>query len=220
MRCLNFNGPFHRVRSFIGAQLCNTYMYKIWKLCKCAFVSHFVHLLRFVKKQQVTKKKTTTKNNNKQTNYNTHFKNFLTFCQLIYDSIDTCRRIWISLFLNCKEGKLYPYNGYQHFEYFNIIWASTRENLSSGVWEQHRRRPACASAQSDQRLCYSLFRKYHIETCCRWNFNFLASLCCWGDWFETRFVGHPEDRFSRDEAQYYFSFTKNDRSPYRHQRLI
>ena len=33
-----------------------------------------------------------------------------------------------------------------------IIWASTRETLSSGVCEQHRRRPACASAQSDQRL--------------------------------------------------------------------
>ena len=26
------------------------------------------------------------------------------------------------------------------------IWASSRENLSSGVGEQHRRRPACASA--------------------------------------------------------------------------
>ena len=33
-----------------------------------------------------------------------------------------------------------------------IIWASTRETLSSGGCEQHRRRPACASAQSDQRL--------------------------------------------------------------------
>ena len=32
------------------------------------------------------------------------------------------------------------------------LWASTRENLSSGVFEQHRRRPACASAKSDQRL--------------------------------------------------------------------
>ena len=42
------------------------------------------------------------------------------------------------------------------------IWASTRENLSSGVCEQHRRRPACASAQSDQRLCYSLFGKHHM----------------------------------------------------------
>ena len=44
-------------------------------------------------------------------------------------------------------------------------WASTRENLSSGACEQHRRRPACASAQSDQRLCYSLFEKYHMKTC-------------------------------------------------------
>ena len=30
-----------------------------------------------------------------------------------------------------------------------MIWASTRETLSSGVCEQHRRRPACASVQSD-----------------------------------------------------------------------
>ena len=90
-------------------------------------------------------------------------------------------------------------------DFFNLvivsaIWASTRENLSSVVCEQHRRRPACASAQSDQRLCYSLFIKYYMYTCCRWNFNFLASLCSWGDWFETRFGGHPENRFSRDEA--------------------
>ena len=40
--------------------------------------------------------------------------------------------------------------------------ASSRENLSSEACEQHRCRPACASAQSDQRLCYSLFGKYHI----------------------------------------------------------
>ena len=32
------------------------------------------------------------------------------------------------------------------------------------------------------------------------NFNFLASLCSWGDWFESPFVGNPEDRFCRDEA--------------------
>ena len=63
------------------------------------------------------------------------------------------------------------------------------------------RRPACASAQSDLRLCYSHYGKYHMLTCYRWNFNFLASLCSWGDWFETRFVRNPEDRFSRDEAQ-------------------
>ena len=39
---------------------------------------------------------------------------------------------------------------------FGLKWVSTRENLSRGVCEQQRCRPACASAQSDQRLCYSL----------------------------------------------------------------
>ena len=29
---------------------------------------------------------------------------------------------------------------------------------------------------------------------------FLASLCSWGDWFEIRFVGNREDRFSRNKA--------------------
>ena len=38
----------------------------------------------------------------------------------------------------------------------------TRENLSSGVCEQHMGRPACAYVQSDQRLCYLLFGKYHM----------------------------------------------------------
>ena len=46
-------------------------------------------------------------------------------------------------------------------------WVSSRENLSSGGGggggcEQQRHRPACASAQNDQRLCYSLIGKYHM----------------------------------------------------------
>ena len=45
-----------------------------------------------------------------------------------------------------------------------------------------------------------LSKKYHIWTCYKRNFNFPASLWSWRDWFETRFVGNPEDRFSRDEA--------------------
>ena len=44
----------------------------------------------------------------------------------------------------------------------DLYWASSRQNLSSWVCEQQRRRPACASAQTDQRLCYSLTGKYHI----------------------------------------------------------
>ena len=42
------------------------------------------------------------------------------------------------------------------------IWAVTQKKLSSGVCEQHRPRPACASSQSDQRLSYLLFGKYHM----------------------------------------------------------
>ena len=88
-----------------------------------------------------------------------------------------------------------------HIKSKALIWASTRENLSSGVCEQQRRRPACASAQSDQRLCCSVFGKYHFKACYKRNFNFLASPCSWADWFESHFVGNPEDRFCRDEAQ-------------------
>ena len=46
------------------------------------------------------------------------------------------------------------------FAFYN--WASAQESLSSEVCEQHGRRPACASAQSDQRLCYWRSVKYHI----------------------------------------------------------
>ena len=69
-----------------------------------------------------------------------------------------------------------------------------------GDCEQQRRKPACASAQSDQRLCYLLSGKYHIQTCYKQFFNFLASLCSWRDLFESRFVGDPEDRFCCDEG--------------------
>ena len=47
----------------------------------------------------------------------------------------------------------------------NTKLASTRETLFSRFAKQQRRRSACASAQSDQRLCYSHFGKNHILTC-------------------------------------------------------
>ena len=84
----------------------------------------------------------------------------------------------------------------------NDHWTTERENLSLGAREQHRRRPACASAQSDQSLCYSHSGKYQMLTCQRWNFNSLASLCSLGDWFESLFVRNPEDRFCHDEAHF------------------
>ena len=82
----------------------------------------------------------------------------------------------------------------------SIIWASTLENLSSGVCEQHRHRPSCTSTQTDQRLYYSLFEKYHIYTCFEQNFNYLASLYIWAGWIEAHFVRNPKERFSRNAA--------------------
>ena len=79
------------------------------------------------------------------------------------------------------------------------IWASSRGTCllpgSSEVWEQQRRRPACASVQSDQRLVICV-----LESNISNLFSFLASLCSWLEWFESCFVGNPSDRFSRDEA--------------------
>ena len=41
-------------------------------------------------------------------------------------------------------------------------WASMAENMSSEGCEQQRRRPACASVQTDQRLYYLLTIKNHV----------------------------------------------------------
>ena len=51
--------------------------------------------------------------------------------------------------------------------------------------------------QTDQRLCHSCFGKYHIYTCYKRNFHFLANLCSVGDLFEYHFIGNLEDRFCR-----------------------
>ena len=69
------------------------------------------------------------------------------------------------------------------------------------ICEQQRRRSACASAQSDQRLCYSLPRSCNTSSFYIQNFKTLASICGCADQFEPYLVANPEDRFSRDEAQ-------------------
>ena len=50
-------------------------------------------------------------------------------------------------------------------------------------------------------LCYWLIEKYRIKIRYNRTFNFLASLRSFGDWFDSRFVGNPEDRFCHFEAQ-------------------
>ena len=68
------------------------------------------------------------------------------------------------------------------------------------ICEQQRRRLACASVQSDQRLCCSLPGKYNPSTCYSRNFKNLASLCSCAGRFESYLVANPKDWFSRDEA--------------------
>ena len=75
-----------------------------------------------------------------------------------------------------------------------------RENLTIAC-KQQRCRTACATAQADQRLCYSLSGKYSIQPCSMQNFNILASLCSCAGWFEPHLVIKPEDWFSYVEAQ-------------------
>ena len=49
--------------------------------------------------------------------------------------------------------------------------------MSYVICEQQRRRSACASAQSDQRLCCSLLIPYNISRFYSRNFKTLASFC-------------------------------------------
>ena len=49
--------------------------------------------------------------------------------------------------------------------------------------------------------CIDSWSLHPYLLCYERNLKFLPSLYSWRDWFETRFVGNPEDRFSRDEAQ-------------------
>ena len=79
-----------------------------------------------------------------------------------------------------------------------FIWAGPWENVSYVICEQQRRRSACASAQSDQRLCCSLLIWYNISRFYSRNFKTLGSFCRPGlcpAWSE-----NPEDTFSRDAA--------------------
>ena len=50
------------------------------------------------------------------------------------------------------------------FKNTNMKWARPCENVSYALCEQQRRRSACASAQSDQRLCCSLLGFYNISS--------------------------------------------------------
>ena len=84
----------------------------------------------------------------------------------------------------------------------------TREKMSHvmrkpvyAICEQQRRRSACASAQSDQGLSYSLPRQYNASSFYIQNFKPLASFYGCTGRFEPYLVANPENRFSLDIAQ-------------------
>ena len=70
------------------------------------------------------------------------------------------------------------------------IRARPWENVSYVICEQQRRRSACASAQSDQRLCCSLPRSYNVSSFCTKNFKPHASFYNWAGQFESDLVGN------------------------------
>ena len=85
-----------------------------------------------------------------------------------FSKMKLCHLLWASP--SPKPGLQYQKNLHYLTEYM-------MSSLSSGVRGQQRRRSACESAQSDQRLCYSFIEKYHIKACYKRNFTILTSLC-------------------------------------------
>ena len=105
---------------------------------------------------------------------------------------------------------------------FKNIWASTRENPSSGEGGGWRKGGGETSSfegggggwregggETTKRICavwtapllITFWKEAYLNL---WNFNFLASLWSWADWFECRFVRTPEDKFSCDEAHMFW----------------
>ena len=89
----------------------------------------------------------------------------------------------------------------------DILYEPRHEKICFTIYEQQ----ACASAQSDQRLCYSLPRLYIISSFYIRNFKALASFGGCAGRFVSYLVGNPEDRFSRDEAHMSFEILYVDR---------
>ena len=83
------------------------------------------------------------------------------------------------------------------------IRTTTWENLIILYANKKRRRPACACVQSGQGLCHLLSGKYTSNWYIYYmlNFNILASLYSWADWFESHLFGNHKDRLSRAEVQ-------------------
>ena len=63
----------------------------------------------------------------------------------------------------CEDGHNLALHSHVSFLYASSsladdTWARSYENVSYAICEQQRRRPVCASAQSDQHFCCSLLK--------------------------------------------------------------
>ena len=81
-----------------------------------------------------------------------------------------------------------------------LLYEPNREKTCFCHMRKQRCRSACASAQSDQRLCYSLLRQYNTSSFFIRNFKPVVSFCGCAGRFVSDLVTNPEDRFSRGEA--------------------
>ena len=82
-----------------------------------------------------------------------------------------------------KQALIKPCNLPQTRSKYDVIWASTREALSTGVRKQPGRRQPAHPRSLISALDNLLFGKNHIWACYHQNFIFLVSLCSWWDWF-------------------------------------
>ena len=85
------------------------------------------------------------------------------------------------------------------------IWAEPWENVSYVICEQQRRRSACASAQSDQRLCCLLLRQYNISRFYSRNSKTLASFYGCADRFVSGLFGNCRRHILWCRGSYGFS---------------
>ena len=73
------------------------------------------------------------------------------------------------------------------------------------IYEQQRRRSACGSAQSDQRLCFRwLDSIISLLSISKISSLYLASVAAQAGW-SLPWSQTPEDRFSRDDAHEYYN---------------
>ena len=92
------------------------------------------------------------------------------------------------------------YDQFLHSTYNNLHWSTCLISIS--IWTTTRQ-PGFGGVRTTKAQTSLHIWKYRITSCYERNFNYLTSLCSWADWFQSNFVGNPEDRVSRVPAHTY-----------------